>query len=70
MAKVKTEEYHLVSTSGSGHFYTYRRNKKKGKGNSKLEIKKYDPVVRKSVLYVEGKLKPIKISRQRLLKTA
>ncbi len=45
----------LVSSSGSGHIYTTSVNKKTRK--EKLEKKKYDPKVRKHVLYKEEKMK-------------
>ncbi len=44
---------HLVSTSGSGYFYTTTKNKRKSQ--EKLQLKKYDPRVRKHVMFVEGK---------------
>jgi len=43
----------LVSTAGTGHFYTTTKNPKLQSG--KLELRKYDPVVRKHVLYREAK---------------
>jgi large subunit ribosomal protein L33 len=45
----------LVSTAGTGHFYTTTKNKRKTP--DKLVFKKYDPVVRKHVEYKEAKLK-------------
>lgn len=45
----------LESTAGTGHFYTTTKNKRTMSG--KFEIKKFDPVVRKHVLYKETKLK-------------
>jgi large subunit ribosomal protein L33 len=45
----------LVSTAGSGHFYTTKKNKRRTP--DKLEMKKFDPVVRKHVLYREAKIK-------------
>ena len=45
----------LESSAGTGHFYTttkYKRTKPE-----KLEIKKFDPVARKHVIYKETKLK-------------
>ena len=45
----------LVSTAQTGHYYTTTKNKKLNK--DKLEIKKFDPVVRKHVLYKEAKIK-------------
>jgi len=43
----------LVSTAGTGHFYTTTKNSKTT--SRKLEFRKYDPVVRKHVLYREAK---------------
>ena len=43
----------LTSTTGTGHFYTTTKNPKLKSG--KLELRKYDPVVRKHVLYREAK---------------
>jgi large subunit ribosomal protein L33 len=45
----------LISTAGTGHFYTTTKNKRTTPG--KLEFMKYDPKVRKHVLYKEGKIK-------------
>ena len=45
----------LESSAGTGHFYTTTKNKKTTPG--KIEIKKFDPVARKHVLYKETKLK-------------
>ena len=42
----------LVSSAGTGHYYTTTKNKRTMEG--KLE---YDPVVRKHVLYKEAKIK-------------
>jgi large subunit ribosomal protein L33 len=42
----------LFSTAGTGHFYTTTKNSRAGE---KLELRKYDPVVRKHVAYKEGK---------------
>lgn len=44
----------LVSSAKTGHFYTTTKNKRKT--TEKLELKKYDPVVRKHVNYKESKL--------------
>jgi large subunit ribosomal protein L33 len=44
-----------VKTAGTGHFYTTTKNKKTMP--EKMEIKKYDPKVRKHVAYKETKLK-------------
>ncbi len=45
----------LVSTAGTGHYYTTDKNKRTTP--DKLESKKYDPVVRKHVAYKESKIK-------------
>jgi large subunit ribosomal protein L33 len=45
----------LVSSAGTGHYYTTDKNKRTM--TDKLEFKKYDPVVRKHVIYREGKIK-------------
>ncbi|HMM74489.1 MAG TPA: 50S ribosomal protein L33 [Gammaproteobacteria bacterium] len=45
----------LVSSAGTGHFYTTTKNKRNNP--EKLERLKYDPVVRKHVKYTEGKIK-------------
>ncbi len=45
----------LVSTAGTGHYYTTTKNKRTTPG--KLEFRKYDPVVRKHVTYKEAKIK-------------
>jgi len=49
------EKIRLNSSAGTGHFYTTDKNKRTMP--DKLEIKKYDPVVRKHVIYKEGKIK-------------
>lgn len=45
----------LVSSAGTGHFYTTTKNKRTTP--DKIEMKKYDPVVRKHVSYKEAKIK-------------
>ncbi|GAA5216346.1 50S ribosomal protein L33 [Corallincola platygyrae] len=49
------EKIRLNSSAGTGHFYTTTKNKRTMP--EKMEIKKYDPVVRKHVMYKEGKIK-------------
>ena len=49
-AKIKLE-----SSAGTGHFYTTTKNKRTMP--DKMEIKKFDPVVRKHVVYKEAKIK-------------
>ncbi len=55
MAKAVREKIKLVSSAGTGHYYTTSKNKRTT--TDKLEMKKYDPVVRKHVLYKEAKIK-------------
>ena len=45
----------MVSSAGTGHFYTTTKNKRTMP--EKLEMKKFDPVVRKHVSYKEVKIK-------------
>ena len=49
------EKIKLVSSAGTGHFYTTTKNKRNTP--EKIEIKKYDPKARKHVIYKEVKLK-------------
>lgn len=60
MAKAPKETTFLVSTEGTGFFYSNRKNKKKFKGEKKLALKKYDPVARKHVTFGEKKLSKLK----------
>lgn len=45
----------LVSTADTGFYYTTDKNKKNTP--DKMEKKKYDPVVRKHVIFKEAKIK-------------
>lgn len=49
------EKIKLLSSAGTGYFYTTTKNKRLS--NEKLRLKKYDPRVRKHVEFVETKLK-------------
>lgn len=60
MARVQKETNTLISSEGTGYFYTNRKNRKKSKGDNKLKLKKYDPVARKHVLFEEKKLSKVK----------
>ena len=51
----KRDKIRLISTAGTGHFYTTDTNKKTTP--NKFEFLKYDPVVRKHVAYKEAKIK-------------
>ena len=55
MAKAVREKIKLVSSAGTGHYYTTTKNKRLKP--DKIELKKYDPVVRKHVIYKEAKIK-------------
>lgn len=45
----------MESTAGTGHFYTTTKNPREH--SEKQEYRKFDPVVRKHVLYKEKKIK-------------
>ena len=45
----------LVSSAGTGHYYTTTKNKRTTP--DKIKIMKYDPKVRKHVIYKEAKIK-------------
>jgi large subunit ribosomal protein L33 len=45
----------LVSSAGTGHYYTTTKNKRLHL--DKMETKKFDPVARKHVSYKESKIK-------------
>ena len=46
----------LVSSGGTG--FTYYKKKNKRAQTNKLELKKYDPVLRKHVVFKEAKMPP------------
>ncbi len=50
-----SEKIRLMSTAGTGHYYTTTKNKRLHP--EKLELKKYDPRIRKHVVYKETKIK-------------
>ena len=49
------EKIKLLSSANTGHFYTTTKNKRLHP--DKMEVKKYDPVERKHVVYKESKIK-------------
>jgi large subunit ribosomal protein L33 len=49
------EKIKLVSSADTGHYYTTTKNRRNQP--DKMEIKKFDPVVRKHVIYKESKIK-------------
>ena len=55
MAKSNTVQIKLVSSADTGFFYVTKKNARTTTG--KLELKKYDPVVRKHVPFREAKIK-------------
>ena len=55
MAKPTTMLIRLVSTADTGYFYVAKKNARTQ--TEKLEFRKYDPVVRKHVLFKEARIK-------------
>lgn len=55
MAKSAREKIKLISSAGTGHYYTTTKNRRTM--TDKFEIKKFDPVARKHVVYKEAKIK-------------
>lgn len=55
MAASSREKIKLLCTEGTGHYYTTTKNKRNT--TEKLERKKYNPVLRRRVLYRESKIK-------------
>jgi large subunit ribosomal protein L33 len=49
------EKIRLMSSAGTGHYYTTTKNKRLHP--EKMEVKKYDPTIRKHVIYKETKIK-------------
>jgi large subunit ribosomal protein L33 len=55
MAKSNTLLIKLVSSADTGFYYVTKKNPRSK--TEKLELKKYDPVARKHVLFKEAKIK-------------
>ncbi|MDE0154651.1 MAG: 50S ribosomal protein L33 [Gammaproteobacteria bacterium] len=55
MANSARDKIRLNSSAGTGHFYTTTKNKRNTP--DKIEMMKFDPVIRKHVIYKEGKIK-------------
>ncbi len=55
MAKPSTILIKMVSTAETGYFYVTKKNPRTL--TKKLELRKYDPVVRKHVMFKESKIK-------------
>ena len=51
----KRDKIRLVSSAGTGHFYTTSKNKRLHP--EKMEVKKFDPRIRQHVTYQEAKIK-------------
>lgn len=51
----KAIKFKLESTAGTGYFYTSTKNPQENP--NKLELKKYDPIARKHVIFKEKKIK-------------
>ena len=55
MAKTNVVQIKLVSSADTGYFYVTKKNTRNQ--TNKLELKKYDPVARKHVVFREAKIK-------------
>ena len=55
MAKPNTLLIKLISSADTGYFYVTKKNPRTT--TEKLELKKYDPVARKHVVFKESKIK-------------
>ena len=49
------EKIKLVSSAGTGHYYTTAKNKRLHP--EKMEVRKFDPRIRQYVMYKEAKIK-------------
>jgi large subunit ribosomal protein L33 len=49
------EKIRLMSSAGTGHYYTTTKNRRLHP--EKMEVRKYDPTIRKHVTYKETKIK-------------
>ncbi|QTM69381.1 50S ribosomal protein L33 [Buchnera aphidicola (Hormaphis cornu)] len=55
MAKNTREKIKLISSGNSKYFYTTTKNKRNKP--EKLKLKKYDPILRKHLVFKESKIK-------------
>ncbi|HEX7006024.1 MAG TPA: 50S ribosomal protein L33 [Alphaproteobacteria bacterium] len=55
MAKSNVVLIRMVSTADTGYFYVAKKNPRKT--TEKLQLRKYDPIARKHVLFKEAKIK-------------
>lgn len=51
----KREKIRLMSSAGTGHYYTTTKNKTQHP--EKMEVRKFDPTIRQHVTYKETKIK-------------
>ncbi len=55
MAKANTVLIKMISSADTGYFYVAKKNPRTL--TEKLELRKYDPVARKHVVFKESKIK-------------
>ncbi len=55
MAKPSTILIKMVSSADTGYYYVTKKNPRTQ--TEKMELRKYDPVVRKHVIFKEGRIK-------------
>jgi large subunit ribosomal protein L33 len=55
MAKAVSTKIKLISSADTGFFYVTKKNSRTM--TEKLKMKKYDPIAKKHVEFVEGKIK-------------
>jgi len=57
MAKPSSVLIKMVSSADTGYFYVKKKSSRGTKTTEKIELNKYDPVVRKHVVFRESKIK-------------
>jgi large subunit ribosomal protein L33 len=55
MAKANTIQIKMISSADTGYYYVTKKNPRTQ--TEKMEMRKYDPVVRKHVTFKEGRIK-------------
>ena len=55
MAKTNSIQIKLVSSAGTGYYYVTKKNPRNS--TEKFAFRKFDPVVRKHVMFKEAKIK-------------
>ncbi len=55
MAKANSIQIKLVSSADTGYYYVARKNPRTL--TDKMEVRKYDPVARKHVIFKEAKIR-------------